>query len=149
MTKHLKAQGSSKGSGSDNGGTRTSVYLGSPAETFPHGAGEAFLALLSRFPADRRKYWRSDIMSLLLGVLRLNSEISIQNIGGYCWPEKLNLQDLTALITPIVECQISGMIWLSGGMRTENSLLSSKRKCNIRKQNRKLKIMWSFVSEII
>lgn len=48
MTKYPKAQGPSKYSGSDNGGTRDLVYLGFPAETFPQGAAAAFLASSER-----------------------------------------------------------------------------------------------------
>ncbi len=45
--------------------------------------------------------------------------------GGYCWLKQLDLYKWTTRIIPRVESQISGMIWSSGGMRTENTAKSN------------------------
>lgn len=50
---------------------------------------------------------------------------SAPRIGGYCWLKQLNLYKWTTRIIPKVESQISGMIWSSKGMRTENTLLKA------------------------
>lgn len=46
-------------------------------------------------------------------------------IRGYCWLKQLSLYKWTTRIIPRVESQISGMIWSSTGMRTENTQLKA------------------------
>lgn len=48
---------------------------------------------------------------------------SARRIGGYCWLKQLDLYKWITRIIPRVESQISGMIWSSRGMRTENTQL--------------------------
>lgn len=50
---------------------------------------------------------------------------SALRVRGYCWLKQPNLYKWTTTIIPKAESQISGMIWSSGGMRTENTLLQA------------------------
>lgn len=50
---------------------------------------------------------------------------SALRIGRYCWLKQLDLYKWTTRIIPRVESQISGMIWSSNGMRTENTQLKA------------------------
>lgn len=50
---------------------------------------------------------------------------SALRIGGYCWLKQLDPYKWTTRIIPRVESQISGMIWSSRGMRTENTQLKA------------------------
>lgn len=65
---------------SDEWGTGLPIYLNFTAESVPHRAAAAtFLSRLSCSPADRTRYSRTDTEGPLLGVLRLNPEISAEN----------------------------------------------------------------------
>lgn len=123
VTRHQNARGALLLHASDEWGTGLPIYLDFTAESFPHGAA-AFLSRPSCSPADRTRYSRTgtEVHSSEYWGWILRSAL---RIGGYCWLKQLNLYKWTTRIIPRVESQISGMIWSSGGMRTENTSLKA------------------------
>lgn len=96
---------------------RLLIYLDFTAESFPPRAETVeFLPVELRYRDIQRQTRR--VCSLKSW--GLNPEISFEKIEGYCWLKQPDLLKWVTRLIPRAESQISGMIWSSRGMRTEN-----------------------------